>query len=571
MVRQHWCARLFIALAIGGLCLRPALAASDADNPFGVSSSAQASGRHAEWMPKMAKAGVKWVRICPDWNQVEPAPGVWNWTWMDSMLEAATSNNLQVSGLLLYNAAWLNANTHTFPTNDYQAWARYVSNIVSHAQGHIRNWEIWNEPESFAAGGTPYDYARVVTNAYAAAKAADPNAQLGLSVASVDIVYLEQAIRAGASGHFDFICVHPYETLGSVVEGQEALFMSIVPTIRKMLTNADPAKAKVPIWFTEIGEEVNRTTTPTRQAGDLVKAYAMGISQGVTCLEWFEAHEGGYSMGLLGSGNKSTPAYHAYKNLAFELGAQPKSAGWVLLDETNFGFVFQGATTSVMVAWAPTGNKSCLHFQNPVTTVQPLTGDYSTTNDCELSSAPILILGVPQDILDKAALNVSRPFPWQGDYTESLSVSVSYGQPNREQGLHPAKKDSLAAVEVQGEWARDCSKASSVAFTIDPNFLSYVQAPIQIRTRVRRGTANDAAGFNLKYESNKGWRSIGWNSIPSADKWYTLSWTISDDEFVGKWGHHFSLDSDSTNHSGYYLQDVTVTKLNASRVKKTRP
>ena len=53
----------------------------------------------------------------------------------------------------------------------------------------------------------------------------------------------------------------------------------------------------------------------------------------------------------------------------------------------------------------------------------------------------------------------------------------------------------------------------------------------------------------------------GWNSVPGADKWYTLSWTISDDEFVGNWGYHFSFDSDSTNYSRYYLQQVTVTNL----------
>src|SRR5260370_36008486 len=140
-------------------------------------------------MRKRAGAGVKWVSIFPDWNQIQPSAGTWNWPLMDSMLNVAASNNLNISGLFLYNASWLNPNTHTFPTNDYPAWSAYVSNVVRHAAGRVRYWEVWNEPENFTTGGTSADYARVVTNAYNAAKAADPNAQVGLNAASVDILY----------------------------------------------------------------------------------------------------------------------------------------------------------------------------------------------------------------------------------------------------------------------------------------------------------------------------------------------------------------------------------------------
>jgi hypothetical protein len=44
-------------------------------------------------------------------------------------------------------------------------------------------------------------------------------------------------------------------------------------------------------------------------------------------------------------------------------------------------------------------------------------------------------------------------------------------------------------------------------------------------------------------------------------KWYTLSRTISNDEFVSKFGYNFGFDSDTTAFSKYYIQSVTVTKL----------
>jgi hypothetical protein len=136
------------------------------------------------------------------------------------------------------------------------------------------------------------------------------------------------------------------------------------------------------------------------------------------------------------------------------------------------------------------------------------------------------------------------------------------GNPNIERGLHQLNSDaSSTPVTVSGGPARDCSQSSAVAFTVDPNFLSYTHASIRISAVVRKISATDNPGFNLKYESATGRKGIGWNSVPGNDNWYTLSWTIADDEFVGNWGYHFSFDSDSTNYSRYYLQQVTVTNL----------
>jgi len=513
-------------------------------------------------MPKMAAAGVKWVRIFPEWNQIEPSAGTWSWSLVDSMLDAAASNSLNVSGLFLYNASWINSNTHTFPTNNYPAWSVYVSNVVSHTAGRVRYWEVWNEPENFAAGGTAADYARVVTNAYAAAKAADPNALVGSSVASVDVVYLEQALEAGAADHFDYICVHPYEVLGTVDSGQEGEYMAIVPTLRKMLAAKDPAKWRVPIWFTEIGEALGGQVTGASQAQDLVKAYAMGIAQGVSHIEWFEAQDGGYAMGLLDSSGNPNPAYSALQNLAAQLGPQPTYKGWLLLNDKDYGFVFQGATNTVLAAWTPPNTNDSIDFGQTVQILNPISGSIANAATCSLSNAPVLVMGVPSNLALQAASNRTLPFPWGGDYSGASSVSVAMGKPNLESGLHQLNADATSlAVSVYGGQARDCSKGSAVTFTVDPNFLSYTHASITISAVVRKILATDNPGFNLKYESATGRKGIGWNSVPGSDKWYTLNWTIADDEFVGDWGYNFSFDSDSTNYSRYYLEQVTVTNL----------
>jgi hypothetical protein len=515
-----------------------AAAAHDELNPFGVGSSAQASGRYASWLPKMAAAGVKWVRLFPDWNQIEPARGKWDWSQLDGMLAAAASNHVHLTGLFLYNAKWVNPNSHTFPTN-YPAWSEYVSNVVRHAGGGVRYYEVWNEPENFASESTPADYARVVTSAYDAAKAVSSDVQIGLSVASVDVLYLERAIRAGAAGHYDYICVHPYEVLGTVSSGQEALYMSIVQTLRKMLAAVDPLKKKVPIWFTEIGEEAGKHASLERQAQDLVKAYVMGIAQGVSQIEWFEAQEGGYSMGLLDGKGEPRPAYHAFKNMVEALGPNPAYKGWVLLGERDYGFVFQNAGAPVMVAWARPATTQELKFESPVTVIEPFSGARTRTDTVSLSNAPKILLNLPATFVSEAEGNRNQPFPWGGDYSHADVVSVTMGNPNIEKGLHVVNAEtSSRPVTVDGGPARDCSVGSGLAFTVDPNFVSYDHTPLQISAVVRKISGNDNPGFNLKYESASGRKGIGWNFVPAGDGWHNLTWTLTDDEFVGNWGYH---------------------------------
>jgi hypothetical protein len=393
-------------------------------------------------------------------------------------------------------------------------------------------------------------------------KAVSPDVRIGLSVASVDVLYLERAIRAGAGGHYDYICVHPYEVLGTVASGHEALYMSIVPTLRKMLAAVDPPKKNVPIWFTEIGEEAGKHASLERQAQDLVKAYVMGIAQGVSHIEWFEAQEGGYSMGLLDSKAEPRPAYHALKNLAEALGPNPVYKGWVLLGRRDYGFVFQGADRPVMVAWARPATTQDLKFESAVTAVEPVTGARAQTDNLSLSNAPVLMQHVPAALVSEAEANRNRPFPWGGDYTHADAVSVRMENPNIEKGLHAVNADTNSRlVTVNGAPARDCSVASGLAFTVDPNFVSYDHTPLQISAVVRKISSNDNPGFNLKYESASGTKGIGWNFVPAGNQWHTLTWTLADDEFVGSWGYHFSFDSDSKEHSKYYLQRVTVTKL----------
>jgi hypothetical protein len=356
--------------------------------------------------------------------------------------------------------------------------------------------------------------------------------------------------------------MHPYEILGLVeADGCEAMFMSVVPTLRKMLAVQDPGRAQVPIWFTEVGYDAR--DGEVHQASALVKAFALGLAQGVTRIDWFEGIDGDSGpMGLLRADGTPRLAYAAMANLTRCLGPNPRYEGWLLLGGAHYGVVFQGAQAPVMALWGRPGTTQRLDLGGPVRILDPLSGGTIEGSACTLTGVPVLVLEVPAALLGQARANRALPFPWRGDanYTAATSVWLATGQPNLERGLHHLSADaSSAAVEVHGVPARDCSKGAGQAFAVDPGFLSYTTVPITITVVVRRNAANGNAGFNLWYESTTGLRSTGsWYTIPGNDQWYTQTWKLTDAQFVGKWGYHFNLNGDSPRP--YYLRSVTVTK-----------
>lgn len=179
-----------------------------------------------------------------------------------------------------------------------------------------------------------------------------------MTVASVDVLYLEQTLDAGAAESFDYVCVHPYETLGTVDSGQEALFFGIVPTVRKLLRAKAPKNANAEIQFTELGEALGKTVTNISQAVSLVKAYTLGIAQGASKIDWFEASGNRYKMGLVDDQGNPHPAYNALQRLTQHLGPTPQFVGWLRWNapRDEYGFVFENGGNHVMVAWGATVN-----------------------------------------------------------------------------------------------------------------------------------------------------------------------------------------------------------------------
>jgi hypothetical protein len=549
-------------------------------SPWGVSCDSTTKNTLSSWGPQMASAGIKSVRGFQLFNTIEPSSGTFTWTTTNAQMSAASANGLAEIGMFGLNAAWINSNVQTFPTANLPAWEAYVTATVTHCDSNVKYWEVWNEPPNFTSGtGTETDYANVVIDAYNSAKAVDSSCNVGIAAKSADINWLDQSIADGAADHFDFITLHPYEIFATIDYGWEAEYMSIVPSVRKMLAARDPAKQNAPVIFTEVGEPVGQVNgslavTTTIQAQDLVKAYVMSVAQGVAQTDWFEGEDGDSgTFGLLTSSGTPRPAYTAYSNVITYLGPAPTYTGWVQLNTSvtpnrDYGFVFQGATTSVLACWAPPGVTDSITWPSPVTVVDPVAGT-TTTNvtTTSLTNAPIFVVGVPSSIISTATTNKTLPFPWNGDFTNANFVTCLMGPANNEQGLHQMYADTYSTgTSSYGSPARNVSLKGAQYFVVDPNFLSYTTTPITITVVARLDTNGDEGKINsLTYESTTGYKTSSAPAwiIPTNTQWYVHQYTVTDPQLVGMYAYNFDFYSAYDN---YLVQSVTVTKGTSATV-----
>jgi polysaccharide biosynthesis protein PslG len=536
-------------------------------SPFGIGSSAMRSRDQAKWMPQMADIGVCDLRSCCGGWGAQPAAGTWDWTLIDARLDYLDS--IGVTGGILFNGLgkWNTVDQKGgLPLNSLPEWSTMVGEVVKHTKGRVSHFECWNEPPNGTKNAPASDYAKVVVATYDAAKAANPDALVGMAAKSAHINYLDQAIKAGAKGHFDYITLHPYEVLGTIIAhpGTEPLFLSIVPTVRKMLKAQDPAKVDVPVILTEVGYDVKHgklnLSGVELQAHAVLKVYVMGMAQGMTCIQWFEGMDGDSGpLGLLDNKGNKRPSYHALANLIKLLGRHPTYLGWVMFNDRHYGFVFQGVSGPVLATWAATIKPEEVEFGQDVQIMDPPTGTVTTAAKQLLSIAPILVSGVPDRLVVQAKANLGKPIPWGGDYSAASAVSVTFGETYEEKGLHTMAADSIAAdVIAYGGNARagEMPKGGNV-YVVDPNYLSYDTVPIEITALVKRNAKGDKANLSLEYESTTGYKKPAAFDIPEdTTQWHKATWTIDDCQFVNTWAFSFRFAQGK-----YALQSVTVTKL----------
>lgn len=111
--------------------------------------------------PLIKAAGTRRVRLQSGWQKTEREPGVYDFAWLDAIVDRLLSDGIRPFLSLSYGNRIYVEEEAVYPNlgngglghmpiktdREREGWTNYVRAIVRHFSGRIDTYEIWNEPD----------------------------------------------------------------------------------------------------------------------------------------------------------------------------------------------------------------------------------------------------------------------------------------------------------------------------------------------------------------------------------------------------------------------------------------
>lgn len=231
---------------------------------------------------KVADIGVKWIRIQSGWARTEKEKGVYDFAWLDDIVDNILRRGMKPWICLCYGNPLYSPFASVYfgavgcppvaTQEERDAWVRYVTAVVTHYRGKVEYYEIWNEPDSRYSwkhdhpedepepGPNPHEYALLANLTADAIHAADPKAKaVGFAIAKAyNFTYINTALAEGMAERIDALSFHAYTA-------DDTMRPSYLKTFRKLLDSYRP------------GIEIIQSETGTQSRSDGAGALA-GLS-----------------------------------------------------------------------------------------------------------------------------------------------------------------------------------------------------------------------------------------------------------------------------------------------------
>jgi hypothetical protein len=260
-----------------------------------------------------------WDATNLSWNDINIAPGIYDWSGFDAWMNYVSGHGLDVLYTFGRTPHWASSNP-TAPTGygpgqcappiNMSDWDDFITAIVKRAAGRIKYWELWNEPQD----RTEYcgSIAQMVTmaqHAYNIIKASNPAFQVITPATLYDNgkgpKWLNVYFADGGSSYANIVGFHGY--LNGPAEGHLQVIQEY-----KNITSKYGLESK-PLWNTE-SDWGGTTKGPEKQAAYLTKYYLMQWTQGVSRFYWYAFDNP--SFGTLYANRSLTPAGVAYQQVS---------------------------------------------------------------------------------------------------------------------------------------------------------------------------------------------------------------------------------------------------------------
>ena len=200
--------------------------------------------------PFFENLGVKKVRLQSGWQRTEKEKGVYDFAWLDSIVDKMIELGIEPWLCLCYgNKLYTEEAGKHFGAvgcppikteEERNAWDAYVIETVKHFKGRISLYEVWNEPDGqwcWKHGPNAKECADFTIATAKACKKADPDCRVAGLVLATDAEYADEFFKTAAVNYLDAITYHSYNR-------EEAAWIrkfNVIKTLLEKLNRTDIA------------------------------------------------------------------------------------------------------------------------------------------------------------------------------------------------------------------------------------------------------------------------------------------------------------------------------------------
>ena len=173
---------------------------------------------------KISKIGVKWIRIQSGWQKTEKEKGVYDFAWLDSIVDNIIARGMTPWMCVCYgNKIYGGMAEEVFgavgcpPIHTEEqklAWHNYCRALSEHYKGRVEHFEIWNEPDGLHCWKHGLCAEEVGEFNIATAKALrEGNSDcyiIGGALGAINMSFEKKLFKTGMLDYVDAISFHAY-------------------------------------------------------------------------------------------------------------------------------------------------------------------------------------------------------------------------------------------------------------------------------------------------------------------------------------------------------------------------
>ena len=197
---------------------------------------------------KLAAAGVKWARIQSGWAQTERERGVYDFAWLDSIVDNLLCRGVRPWICLCYgNGLYSEGAAEVFGAvgvppiateEERAAWLSYVRALVARYRGRVTHYEVWNEPDGkwcWRHGVNARELGVFTAETGRAVHETDPSAEvIGLVQCKPSLQYAAEALDGtGMAENIDALSFHHYDASERAIPERVASLRAVAERYKK--------------------------------------------------------------------------------------------------------------------------------------------------------------------------------------------------------------------------------------------------------------------------------------------------------------------------------------------------